>query len=175
MAECIRSEQRLIMIIVALIFGPLVVGGPAVGGIWLLIVIWPNLWPKVWLLLGPMALCGYSALAAYFIFQNYHWVEFEGLHIRGKRFWTRRLVEHSLTDVHEIRPLKTLLLGWVTGWEICFYQGPSIILNRDMKNAEQLIVAVTWLIHWRNQGGWPSEARVALPPRMEPSHLSRDG
>jgi hypothetical protein len=27
MAECIRSEQRLIIIIVALIFGPLFVGG----------------------------------------------------------------------------------------------------------------------------------------------------
>lgn len=171
MAECIRSEQRLIMIIVALIFGPLVVGGPAVGGIWLLIVIWPNLWPKVWLLLGPIALWGYSVLAAYFALQNYQWVEFDGLHIRGKRFWTRRLVEHSITDVQEIRSLKNPLLGWVIGWEIRFYQEPSVFLTRDMKNAEQLIVAVTWLIHWRNQGGWPFEARVALPPRTEPNHL----
>jgi hypothetical protein len=118
-----------------------------------------------------MALWGYSVLAAYFALQNYQWVEFDGLHIRGKRFWTRRLVEHSITDVQEIRSLRDPLLGWVIGWEICFNQEPSVFLNRDMKSAEQLIVAVTWLIHWRNQGGWPSEARVALPPRTEPNHF----
>jgi hypothetical protein len=83
--------------------------------------------------------------------QNYQWVEFDGTTIRGRRFWTRRLVENTLTDVREIRVLGAVapttvtdkLLGPVRGYEICFYHGPSIaVIRLDMRNAEELAQAV---------------------------------
>lgn len=150
MAERIRSDQRLAATIAALIFGPLFMLGPVVGGIWLFVVGWPSVWP----ILGGLGLCGWGALFAYHMTQNYQWVEFDGIRIRGRRFWSRRLVENTLEDVRDIRVLGAIvrnaetictdaILGSVRGWEIRFRHGPSIAVVRyDMRNAEQLVAAV---------------------------------
>jgi hypothetical protein len=104
--------------------------------------------------LGAIFLCCASAFFAYHMTQNYQWVEFDGTNIRGRRFWTRRLVENTLADVRETRVLGAVahntvttftdkLFGPVRGYEICFYHGPSIaVIRLDMRNAEQLAEAV---------------------------------
>jgi hypothetical protein len=95
-----------------------------------------------------------SVFFAYHMTQNYQWVEFDGTNIRGRRFWTRRLVENALADVQEIRVLGAVvrntvtsitdkLIGPARGYEICSYHGPSIaVIRLDMTNAEQLAEAV---------------------------------
>jgi hypothetical protein len=150
MVERIRSDQRLAVTIPALIFGPLLMLGPVVGGVCLLVLARPS----VITVLGALGLCCAGVFIAYHMTQNYQWVEFDGTRIRGKRFWTRRLVENTLADVRDIRVLGAVVrnpvtraidatFGSVRGWEIRFHHGPSIVLVRyDMKNAEQLVAAV---------------------------------
>ncbi len=150
MAERIRSDQRLAATIAALIFGPLFMLGPVVGGIWILV----RLGPDVLTVLGALVLCFAGVYLAYHATQNYQWVDFDGIRIRGRTFWTRRLVENTLEEVRDIRVLGATARGTVTsvtdavlgpvrGWEIRFHHGPSIFLVRfDMKNAEQLVGAV---------------------------------
>ncbi|HBI41864.1 MAG TPA: hypothetical protein DDY78_03280 [Planctomycetales bacterium] len=150
MTERIRSDQRLAVTIAALIFGPLFMLGPVAGGICILVLARLS----VETVLFAIGLCCLSAFLTYHMTQNYQWVEFDGIHIRGRRFWTRRLVENTLADVQEIRVLGALarnkvtsvtdaIIGPVRGWEICFRHGPSIaVIRLDMKNAEQLAATV---------------------------------
>jgi hypothetical protein len=146
----IRSQQRALVTAVALLLGPVFMLGPAAGGVWLLVANGLSLQSGFVLL----ALVGGSAFLAYHMLQNYHWVEFDGSRIRGRRFWTRQLVEHPVEDVVEIRPLVAVvrstvttvtdkLLGPVRGYEIRFRGGPSIgLVRHDMTNVDELVRAV---------------------------------
>ena len=147
----IRSEQRATVTVVALIFGPLCMAGPAALGIGYAISAGFSPRSLAWL---PMAVAA-SAFFAYHMLQNYQWVELDGETIRGRRFLTRRYVERRVGEVREVVPLgnpaKTApvlvmdrLLGPNRGYEIRFEAGgPRIALVRfDMTNVEQLADAV---------------------------------
>lgn len=150
MPETIRTQQLLVVTIAALIFGPIFMLGPVIGGICLLV------FAKLSLLTvsGALLLCFAGGFIAYHMTQNFQWVEFDGTHIRGKRFWTQRMVENTLDDVRDIRVLGAVvkntvttitdeILGSVRGWEIRFHNGPTIpIVRHDMKNADEFIAAV---------------------------------
>jgi hypothetical protein len=147
----IRSEQRAIVTLVALMFGPLFMAGPAVLGIGY--AISAGFSPRSLAAL-PVALA-VSTFFAYHMLQNYHWVELDGETIRGRRFWTRRYVERRVGEIREVVPLvnpvKTApvlamdrMLGPNRGYEIRFEEGaPRITLVRgDMTNVQQLAEAV---------------------------------
>ncbi len=146
----VRSKQRAIVTVAALIFGPVFMLGPAALGVLMLIYLWPDYMS----VLGLLLMVGGSAFIAYHMLQNYHWVEFDGTCIRGRRFWTRRLVEQTVDDIVAIKPmgavarsLETIitdkLLGSVRGFEIQFRHGPTIgLLRGDMAHVEELIEAV---------------------------------
>lgn len=150
MAETVRSDQRLAATIPAVIFGPIFMLGPVIGAVCILFMAQLSLVS----VLSAIALCGVGAFITYHMTQNFQWVEFDGAKIRGRKFWTRRLVENTLEDVRDIRVLGAVvkntvtrgtdaILGEVRGWEIRFHQGPSIFLVKfDMKNAEELVEAV---------------------------------
>lgn len=150
MTEVIRSDQRLAATIPAVIFGPIFMLGPVIGAFFILFKAQLGFVSIV----SAVALCGASAFITYHMTQNFQWVEFDGTNIRGRRFWTRRLVENSLENIRDIRVLGAVvkntvtrgtdaILGEVRGWEIRFQNGPSIALVKyDMKNAEQLVEAV---------------------------------
>lgn len=145
----VKAEQRLGVTIVALVFGPLFMAGPPVFCVWLAL---HSTGSTAALLLAGGILCG--GWCGYHMIQNYHWVEFDGRRVRGKRFWTRVMVEHDVSDLVEIRPLVSVvkdattvvtdaLIGPCRGWEMVFRAKPSIAVMRgDMKNAEVLIRAV---------------------------------
>jgi hypothetical protein len=147
----IRSEQRAIVTVVALVLGPLCMAGPAVVGIGYAISTAFSPRSFTWL---PIA-AGASIFFSYHMLQNYQWVELDGEMIRGRRFWTRRYVERRIGEIREVVPLvnpaKTAtvlimdrLLGPNRGYEIRFEPGtPRIALVRgDMTNVQQLIDAL---------------------------------
>lgn len=147
----LRSQQRLIVTIVALIFGPLFMGGPLLLAVALLVFAPAYVGIPVALLLA-----GASCFFAYHMGQNYHWVELDGDVIRGRKFWTRRLVEQRLEDVTEILPLQAVaqheavnvVIDGITGapnrgYEIRFTHGPRIGLIRwDMTDVDGFVLAV---------------------------------
>ncbi len=149
--ENIRSEQRLVVTIAALIFGPMFMLGPAAIGVGMVIGTHFDGWS---LLLLPLCV-GCSAFIAYHMFQNYQWVELDGDIIRGRRFWTREFVEREIDQISEIVPagavVKSIenaiadkLLGSVRGYEIRFQNGgPNIgLVRHDMANVDELIEAL---------------------------------
>jgi hypothetical protein len=93
----IRSRQRVIVTVLALLFGPVFMLGPAAFGLWLLIAAGPNLGSAAAMIATLIA----SGLFAYHMLQNFQWVEFDGTRIRARRFWTRQLVEHAVTQAVE--------------------------------------------------------------------------
>lgn len=148
----VRSVRRRIVTLVALLFGPLFMLGPVAIGVVLLYAVGFSLNSQ-----SVLVLCfsvGGSAFFAYHMLQNYHWVEFDGEVIRGRRFWTRQYVEHRISNATQLLPLKGLaaspvntvidsILGPVRGVEIRFQHGPRVALIRhDMTNVDQLIKAV---------------------------------
>ena len=86
--------------------------------------------------------------------KSYQWVEFDGKHIRGRRFYTRRLVEHTIDEVVDVRVLRgwgqdavtgvlNELFGEVRGYEIRFESGQSIwVMCDEMRNARELGEAI---------------------------------
>ncbi len=144
----IRSEQRLIITVVALILGPVFMLGPAALGIGLAIGTKFQPFSLVFL----VVLIAGSIFIAYHMFQNYHWVELDVDSIRGRRFWTRQHVERSIDEISEIVPLGAIakttetvitdqLLGSVRGYEIRFRDGGATIglVRYDMTNVDVLI------------------------------------
>jgi hypothetical protein len=132
MESSIRSEQRAGVTVVSLIFGPVFVFGPPIWGIL-------NAVHSAYDLTSILVLAGtlfWGAWAAYNMLQNCHWVEFDGRYIRGRRFWTRALIQQDISDLVKIRRL-------FSGWLLVFRKGPSVgLLWGDMKNAETLSKAV---------------------------------
>lgn len=150
MSGCIRSQQRLIISLLALIVGPILVLTPALCGIWALTQVQLN----VWSVLAGLLLIWSGGYIGSHMAENYQWVEFDGRQIRGRKLWSRRLVERSVTDVRDVRVLKGVvndpttlavdaILGQARGWEIRFDRGPSVFLVRyDMTNAWEVALAV---------------------------------
>jgi hypothetical protein len=150
MSGHIRSELRLVFAIMSWIIGPILVLGPGIFGIWAL----SRVGVEVWSALFVLFLCLGGGLIASHMAENYQWVEFDGTWIRGRKLWSRRLVERSLAEVRDVRVVKgavtdpvslgvDAILGSARGWEIRFHQGPSVFLVRyDMTNAWDLAVAV---------------------------------
>jgi hypothetical protein len=173
MEPVIRSQQRSILTVVAVLLGPVFVVGPAAGGVWFFVATGPGFQSTFVLLV----LVGYSGFAAYHMLQNFHWVEFDGIRIRGRRFWTRQLVEGAVEDVIEIRPLAAVvrntattladkLLGPVRGYEIRFRNGQRVaLLRHEMTNVHELVRAVQQVI----------EARGAPRPQGGASFQQPDG
>ena len=147
----VRCEQRLGVTIAAIIMGPIFMLGPAVLGIALFVYAefsWRSLAVDIGCLVA-------SVFIAYHMLQNYQWVEFDGRVIRGKRFWTRKLVEQEFDSLRAIRPLQSVvqngttlmsdkILGDNRGWELKFNRGPSIVVIRhDMKDVDPMMRIVT--------------------------------
>jgi hypothetical protein len=154
----IRCKHRLVVTMAALIFGPLLMGGPAVLGlVFVGFALFGKDFPSALLwVAGALLMFAVSGFIAYHMLQNYHWVELDGASIRGRRFWSRRLVEHRLEDITEIQPLQALakhhtinvLIDGITGtsnrgYEIHFRSGPSLAVVRgDMPGVDGFIEAV---------------------------------
>ncbi len=136
--------------VAALVFGPAFMLGPIVLADFILLNV--PFGP------GPFATAigalGATAFIGYHMLQNYQWVELDGDVIRGRRFWTRRLVEQRMDAIREVRCLgaagrsiETLvadrLLGRVRGYEIRFERGPAIgLVRHDMAGVDEFIVAL---------------------------------
>lgn len=145
----IRSQLRGIVVIITLLGGPVLVVGPTALGVWLLVAVGLN-WITIFILMAGLSLSG---LLTYHLGQVFHWVEFDGHCIRGRRFWTRELMEHSIEEVVAIQPLGPLhtsletllmeqLLGSVWGYEIEFQDGSRIPLSYDMTHVDSLIQSI---------------------------------
>ena len=159
----IRSERRLAISIVALIFGPILVLVPIGLGLFIFLGTKPSITSGALLLL----FAGGSAFIAYHMLQNNHWVEFDGTCIRTRRFWTRQLIDQYLEDVVDIRALGAVactsetividkLLGPVRGYEIRFKSGPGISLMRgDMKRVDELVIAIARAVRQRDEARQP--------------------
>jgi hypothetical protein len=153
----IRSRQRFFASCASVVFGPIFMLGPVAVGVGVVVGLWPN--PLAWL--GAALCLAGSAFITYHMTQNYHWVEFDGQRVRGRRFWSRRLVDHPIEDATTVRPLGAVvrntttsitdaILGPIRGYEILFRQGPSIaVLRHDMTNAQELAQAVERAIRAR--------------------------
>jgi hypothetical protein len=150
----LRSKQRLAVTVAALLFGPLFMGGPLVGG---LALLWFA--PPATGIPGGLLLILASGFIAYHMLQNFHWVELDGNIVRGRKFWTRRLVEQRVEDITGILPLQALakheinvLIDGISGaanrgYEIRFRGGPRIALVRwDMADVDgfMLVLRVRW-------------------------------
>jgi hypothetical protein len=153
-ATYVRSAQRLAITIIALVMGPMFVLGPWAGGIAALVFAPPLIGIPVGLLL-----MGLGGLFAWLMSENFAWVEIDGPVIRGRRFWTRILVEQRVEDITQIKPLFSAmggLSGLATdalldamlgtnnrGYMIQFRTGPRITLIRaDMTNVDPFLVAL---------------------------------
>jgi len=167
MEQAIVSRRLLVVTVAALIFGPVLMIGPLAGAV-VLVVCAPVALTTV---AGAIMIAGASPLIAYHMLQNYHWVEFDGDLIRGRRFWTRQLIEYRTEDVVNIRALGATnrfvtnlvideVLGPVRGYEICFRSGPSIgLIRHDMTGVDELVGAVLVAVKSRSAGpGAPAGA-----------------
>ena len=149
--DYLRSEQRLATTVAALLFGPLFMLGPAVAGIFVFCF-------APWATGVPVAagLFAGSWYIASQMFENFHWVELDGNTLRGRKFWTRKLVEEKLSDLTEIVPLQAvlshakenLLIDWVTGtsnrgYLMRFSDGDVLAIIRfDMTGVDGIIAVV---------------------------------
>ena len=155
MTTPVRCSQRLGVTIAALIFGPVFMVGPLGFCAWF--VASGHLeWSTALL---PVLALSASAFFAYHMTQNYHWVELDGGVVRGRKFWTRRLVAQPVSELEAIIPLGAVvrsvetvitdkLLGQVRGYELRFKRGPKIFLVRhDMKCADEFVTVLQaeWL------------------------------
>ena len=83
-----------------------------------------------------------SFFCAYHMFQNYHWVEFDGKKVRGLKFWSRRYVEHDIETLLDIRVLGNRYTK-NGGYELVFRQKPSIALVRfDMTRIDDFLDSI---------------------------------
>ena len=87
---------------------------------------------------------------------TYSWVELDGAVVRGRKFWSRRLVEQRVEDVDHVVPLYAVARHaaenqiiealWGTtnrGYEIRFRDGPKVVLIRgDMIDVDGFIAAL---------------------------------
>jgi hypothetical protein len=144
----VRSEQRLVVSIVAVILGPLFVLGPTGLGVAFVIVTAASFGSLLVLPFGMVL----SFFAAYHMLRSYHWVELDAGVIRGVKFWTRKYIERKIEDVSQIVPLHPIdrspvssiinkLLGRVRGYEVHFTNGATRItlVRHDMTNVDFLI------------------------------------
>jgi hypothetical protein len=148
----IRSRQRAVVTIAALIFGPLFMLGPIALGIG--VAIGTGLSPLSWLVLALTLTA--TAFIAYHMLQSYQWVELDGDVIRGRRFWTRQYVERNIRDIDQILPLAAVvksagtmladrIIGTHRGYEIRFKDGGRRIalIRGDMTNVQELADALS--------------------------------
>jgi len=152
----IRCKRHKWVTIVALIFGPIFMLGPAAIGIFCFVDTGGSLVGVI----GGVALCATSCFIAYHILENYHWIELDGDSIRAQRFWTRRIVEREIADISRIVPVwdsenpfnaedfdaKDLdeVLAGTLNYRICFkLHGQSIgLVGSDMANVKPLILSL---------------------------------
>jgi hypothetical protein len=133
-ASKIRSEQRTVVTVVALVLGPLFMGGPLAVAVWGAISRSAFSFNSV---LGIGMMASLSGVIAYHMLQNYQWVELDGDIVRGRRFWTRQYVERRVDEISVVVPL-------VAGYEIRFKDGGRRIglLRGDMTNVQELAEAL---------------------------------
>lgn len=125
--------------------------GPAVVGIGLAL---GSNFDLLSLVLLPCCFAG-SVFITFHMLQNYEWVELDGELIRGRRFWTRELVEHRIDHITEIVPLGAAIkdvkskitdyfIGSVRGYAIHFKDTHQTIglIRHDMANVDALIAAL---------------------------------
>lgn len=147
----VRSQQYLLVTIAALIFGPIFMIGPLALGILAAILMSFSLLGMA-ILIATLAA---STFIAYHMLQNYHWVELDGNILRGRRFWTRQIVERSVDEIAGIVPLRAMantagtavadhILGPNRGYEFRFKNVRSTIglVRGDMSNIDELTAAV---------------------------------
>lgn len=149
----LRSQQKPLAMVVALLVGPFLMFGPAVVGTWLVF----SLGIEFVTVVCALACFGVSGLLIYHLGQSYHWVECDGKVLRGRRFWTRTLVEQPVEQIVDIRPLGTaaktfhagvgdILMGPVRGYVIRFTDGPRVyLMHHQMNGVDELVEALAGL------------------------------
>lgn len=146
----IRCEFSKLTIVVALIFVPVFVSAPTAFVLWFFLKN-PK-WDDAHILVSAVLM---SCLFAYLTMRDFQWVEFDGTHIRARRFWTRQFVEKTVADIDEIRdcgePIPSAgslvlakLMGPIRRYEIRFCHGPKIhLMTTDMANVVEFVDAVS--------------------------------
>ena len=149
----LRSQQKPLATVTTLTVVPLLMLCSAFVGIWLLC----SQEIELATVLGSLACFGLSGLLIYHLGRNYLWVECDGKTLRGRRFWTRTLVEQPVDRIAEIRPLgaaaKTFhpgagdtLLGPIRGYLIRFTNGPRVyLMHHQMNDVDELVEALAGL------------------------------
>lgn len=122
--QIFRSECRLVIVILNILLSPVLVLGPFVMVAYSYVNSGFDNSIIKWILL-----CFFSAFIGYHMSQNYHWVEIRGVNIIAKRFWTRKIVEHPISEIKEIK-----------GNRIFFNNSDVIALIKyDMTNVDNFI------------------------------------
>ena len=135
--KTIRSRLRPVVTAEYLLLGPLFVGGPIAMAVWLLFFSESFVGTFETVLLSAVVVCGTSC-TLWVLSWACHWVELDGEILRGRKFWTRRLVEHRVDEIQDvhllvgIRPYEASstdeLLGPICGCVFRFQHGAPLRL-----------------------------------------------
>ncbi len=122
--QIMRCKSRLYTVLLNLIVSPVIVLGPFIMVVYSYINNGLSGSMIKWLLL-----CLVSTFIGFNMIQNYHWVEIRGSNVVVQKFWTRRIIEHSIKDIDNIK-----------GYKISFSNGDVITLIKyDMTNVDSFI------------------------------------
>lgn len=95
--QVLKSETRLLSIVLNILLSPVLVLGPFV-------MVGLNLYNGInsdiikWILL-----CFLSVFIAYHMNQNYHRVEIDGSGIKGQKFWSGKIIEYPISEIKQIK------------------------------------------------------------------------
>lgn len=99
----IRCRHRIAVSVMALIFAPLIILGLVGLSLFLLVNVAVQ---------SSIPISIFLLISAYFFAQQlshtYDWVEIEGELIRGRKFWSRRLIERPLNQIIQVVPMRAI-------------------------------------------------------------------
>lgn len=151
LCEPVHCRTRAICVLLTLTVFPLLTYGPLIAS--LAATYFFGFSP------GTLVLVASCAVLAWFLTgqmsQNYHWVELDGSHIRGKKLLSRRMVEATTDEITAVVPMQAVvqnttnyivdrvLNSSIRGFEIRLNNGEKIALVRyDMKGFDEFILAL---------------------------------
>lgn len=162
--EKVRSSLRPGVKVIAVIMGPLFVGGLLAVAVVVAFFATGSGWYR-YPLVAFMA--GFALFCAWRMHETFTWLELDGDVIRAKNFWTRRVTERRIEDILSVTPPGRGLV-----WIVRFRSGGRFALvRRDMLEPDAFTTAVT------ERAGALIEERegiIPLPERPETSFLYTD-
>ncbi|MCX7666178.1 MAG: hypothetical protein N2112_11595 [Gemmataceae bacterium] len=99
----IHCQHRIAVSVMALIIAPLIILGLVGLSLWLLVNV-----AVQWSIPISIVLVTGAYFFAQQLSHTYDWVEIEGDMIRGRKFWSRRLIERPLNQIIQVIPLKAI-------------------------------------------------------------------